>query len=286
MKKFLSIILSMLLLMTNVNISYASSDDFSLENNIYNKRALEIYESLGINENKEFSKKFSLYGNNSVDAVKNENDFENDLVDTFAEFKDIESVYSEEKDGVFTNIIKSKSSNNYGIIEVDENKNDLFLSLNGKSYKLFNEGENIYISDSDNNTIPIVYTINESTNNAPKLSPLASYNSAKSHKFGKYYGPMYKTNKVLFEVIEVIGTATGVAGARLKNPVLGTISLISGVASTVGSRLYQTMYIKYWQAFSINDPTYVKEKCNYYKYSNYTGFVKTTYNYFYSTRPY
>ena len=41
MKKFLSIILSVLLLITNVNISYASADDFSLENNIYNKKALE-----------------------------------------------------------------------------------------------------------------------------------------------------------------------------------------------------------------------------------------------------
>jgi len=35
MKKFLSIILSVLLLITNVNISYTSSDDFSLKNNIY-----------------------------------------------------------------------------------------------------------------------------------------------------------------------------------------------------------------------------------------------------------
>ena len=93
---------------------------------------------------------------------------------------------------------------------------------------------------------------------------------------------MYKTNKVLFEVIEVLGTATGTAGAVLKNPVLGTISVVSGVASTVVSRLYQTMYMKYWQAYSIDDPTYIKEKRNYYKYSNYTGYVKTTYNYFYS----
>ena len=286
MKKFLSIILSVLLLITNVNISYTSSDDFSLENNIYNKKALEMYENLSINEKKEFTKKVSLYENNSFDSVENEYDFENDLVETFTEFKDMESVYSEEKDGVFTNIIKSKSTNNYGIIEVDENKNDLFLSLNGKSYKFFNEGENLYISDSENNTIPIVYTVNEPTNIAPELSTLASYNSSKTHKFGKYYGPMYKTNKVLFEVIEVLGTATGTAGAVLKNPVLGTISVVSGVASTVGSRLYQTMYIKYWQAPSIDDPTYIKEKRNYYKYSNYTGYVKTTYNYFYSSRPY
>ena len=145
MKKFLSIILSVLLLITNVNISYASADDFSLENNIYNKKALEMYENLSINEKKEFTKKVSLYEDNSVDAVENEYDFENDLVETFTEFKDMESIYSEEKDGVFTNVIKSRSTNNYGIIEVDENKNDLFLSLNGKSYKIFNEGENLYI---------------------------------------------------------------------------------------------------------------------------------------------
>ena len=86
-----------------------------------------------------------MYEYNSVDVVENEYDFENDLVETFTEFKDMESIYSEEKDGVFTNVIKSKSTNNYGIIEVDENKNDLFLSLNGKSYKFFNEGENLYI---------------------------------------------------------------------------------------------------------------------------------------------
>lgn len=286
MKKILVFLLSFVLLLPSSTIGLAKASDYSLESNITNKEVLRKYEKLIENQkNNSYLKKinnieYAKNNYNTIDAVQSVNDI-------FKEYNQITSVYGAEKDKVFTNIIKSKSTGKYGIIEVVEGRNDLFISLDGNSYIVYKEGDDIFLTDESGYKVPVLI----SQNNTKTNGTIGSKNqvdllSASNRKFGKYYGPYYKTNKVLFEVVEALGIAAGTAGVVLENPVLGTISYVLGTAASLGSKLYVTLYIKYWQANDINDPSYVKEKRNYYKYNNYTGYVKTTYNYFYSTKPY
>lgn len=286
MKKILVFLLSFVLLLPSSTIGLAKASDYSLESNITNKEVLRKYEKLIENQkNNSYLKKinnieYAKNNYNTIDAVQSVNDI-------FKEYNQITSVYGAENDKVFTNIIKSKSTGKYGIIEVVEGRNDLFISLDGNSYIVYKEGDDIFLTDESGYKVPVLI----SQNNTKTNGTIGSKNqvdllSASNRKFGKYYGPYYKTNKVLFEVVEALGIAAGTAGVVLENPVLGTISYVLGTAASLGSKLYVTLYIKYWQANDINDPSYVKEKRNYYKYNNYTGYVKTTYNYFYSTKPY
>ncbi|SIO33270.1 hypothetical protein SAMN05878443_2423 [Carnobacterium alterfunditum] len=105
-------------------------------------------------------------------------------------------------------------------------------------------------------------------------------------KFGKEYGPFKKTNKLLFEILGVLGSAGTALAFKVKHPVLGVVSGISGIAGSIGTYAYKTLYIKYWQSHSTTNYTYVKERDNYYNYNNYTGFVKARTWHFYSSRPY
>lgn len=73
---------------------------------------------------------------------------------------------------------------------------------------------------------------------------------------------------------------------KIKHPLLGIVSTIVGAISWVANLSYATLYIKYYQAFATNDPTYVRQTEHFYNYNNYTSLVKTRTWHFYSSRPY
>lgn len=72
------------------------------------------------------------------------------------------------------------------------------------------------------------------------------------------------------------------------HPVFGTINIITtGARIVVGTSDYLTSYIKYWQAFSKSDGTYIREKQRWFSKSSYSNasFMGNNTRYFYTSRP-
>ncbi|MDO4594095.1 MAG: hypothetical protein Q4B52_01835 [Tissierellia bacterium] len=69
------------------------------------------------------------------------------------------------------------------------------------------------------------------------------------------------------------------------NKILGAVTLVVDKALDVGEGMYKTLYIEYYQANGLDDPTYVRETDYYHTDPDYKNLVKKRVWYFYTTRP-
>lgn len=278
---FKKIALTLTLLLSFNTIPTFANTNNTKENQISkieNKEALELFKNL----NKNNKNNRNLKNINKNPMLNNE--FEELNLLKIENKNDIEVIYNAENENIATVIAYNQNSNSNILLEANNKTGDIIIAINNEEYRLTQEGENINAYSENGNKIPILITEYQSDINNIRL-PMEITNEART-TFGKNYGPFYKTNKVLVDVLGAVGTIGGVAALKIKHPLLGIVSTIAGAISWVGNLAYATLYIKFYQAYAVNDPTYVKETQYYYNYNNYTSLVKTRTWYFYSSKPY
>lgn len=257
--------------------------------NIQNKEALSVYEEAIKGKSQPIQRRNQIQGTDSM-FPESFKDFE--FLKT-ANTENLETLYSEGNNDLYTSVTLDTATNTYSLIEANMSTGDVKIIVNENEYTISTEDENINLYSESGEVLPILITEYDPSNESVYLEQSTNLEdssntlSAKAATtFGKEYGPFKKTNKVLIEVLGMISATTGAAAFKIKHPVLGIVSGITGISGYVGDKLYKTFYIKYWQAHAKNDSTYVKQRENYYQYNNYTGFVKSRTIHFHSSRPY
>ena len=287
-----------------VHASKKSSQLEITETKVINSEALTIYKDL-INNQSESTSKARLFSEKAEETI-------GDLPEEFMDFtllenteqENMNTIYSEGNQGVHTTIKYNNDSNTYSLFEANMDTGEVAIIINEREFTVVADGENINIISENGEVLPLLITEYEDIPEAiphsidlesdtiisdteiivPKGEESMMLSAAV--EFGKEYGPFKKTNKTLVEILGIISAGTAAAAFKVKHPALGVISGITGIAGTIGNYAYKTLYIKYWQSHSITDYTYVRERSNYYNYNNYTGFVKSRTQHFYSSRPY
>lgn len=285
---FLSLILVFSILLVPNNVKALSNKSVDIQD----KEALKVFNSLNNTDNaNDFSYRSAL----PEDPTNIDKELEELSLLSIKDKEDIEIIYNSESENIETVVAHNKNKDSYILLEFNNNSNDISILVGNEEVKLVAEGENVYGYSKKGKKIPIIETEyqNENQNqgfvsNNPVTNSLneTKYMASSSHSFGPDRGPFYKTNKTLVTVLGAVSAITTAVDLVFPNGITSTISVASGLISWVGDQAYVTLYIKYYQAFSTSNPTYVRETANYYTYNNYTGFVKQTVSYFYSSKPY
>lgn len=195
---------------------------------------------------------------------------------------DVKLVEEKKTGNVISSIFYDSNNDIYFYVEVNGNENNLLFYIDDYKYILEEENEDYYLLSKNGNKLKFIETsfINTPTpnENIDLIQPMSSWILLGNN--------FTKTNKEWVTVLGIIGTVTG--GASLikgAHPILGTISVITSVAATVGGQLYVTLYIRFSQYYRSDCTSYIKEVDDYYQYNNFTGFVKSNTVYFHSIRP-
>lgn len=271
------------------------------DSKVTNREALSFYKNL-IKSQPEINRNAKFFSEEVTGNLPEEfNDFK--LLENTNQ-ENMETIYSEGDEEVQTAINYNVDTDTYSLFEANMNTGELVMVINEKEYTVVAEGENINMIAENGEVLPLLITEYEDTPEVfPQLINIEGEETIGNTEitvpqeegnislfaattFGKEYGPFKKTNKTLVEILGILGSAGTALSFKIKHPVLGIVSGITGIAgSTIGTYAYKTLYIKYWQSHSTTNYTYVRERDNYYNYNNYTGFVKSrTWN-FYSSRP-
>lgn len=238
-----------------------------------------------------------------LNAVNNDNLFEftNPLYDEFKEMNESVTTYSMgdySQDSIFdysnheieglkvksdsdsvAQISEDKTTGEYIYAELSTNSSSMAIETNSNKYIFTMEGENIYMTDDSGEKIIVSEMIYNTPPKFDSYENVQEIEPIQTRAWSKEYGPFYKTNKSLVSVLGVISAATGLCSCF--HPILGTISLVTGVGS-VGLEIIKTLYIKYYQAMS---GTMVKERQRWYEMPDYTKFIKERTITFDSVRP-
>lgn len=285
--------------------SESSLDSYSNKNTVdslsYNKNSINSYYKI-TNDNHQ-----SDISSNSESPYIG--DFEELNLSVSKDAKETDTLYLDKSDSTETIIRYHENTETYSLVESNKITGELLYIVNGTPYKIIAEGENINMYSESGDVIPVLITeyidspkisptnidnnidnssvissaIAKSSISNPLIAPTSSI-ATTNNSFGPNYGPYYKTNKVAVDLISDLSTVAGFV--TFKHPLIGTITTLAGTITWFLGKSYATLYIKYYQAFSTSNPTYVKETAHYYKYNNYTGLVKTIVSYFYSSKPY
>lgn len=233
-----------------------------------NDNSFEFRNSL-YDEYNEMSKSLTSYNmiNYSDDSIFNYSNHE------------IEGLKVKSDSNSVAQISKDKTTGEYIYAELSTDRNSMAIETNNNKYIFTMEGENIYMTDDSGKKITVSEMVYHTAPKFDTYENVQEIESIQTRAWSKEYGPFYKTNKSLVSVLSVISAATGLCSCF--HPILGTISLVTGVAA-VGLDLQKTLYIKYYQAM---DGTRVKERQRWYEKPNYTGFIKERTLTFDSTRP-
>lgn len=262
------IIKSVIMFSTIISICLVSILPF----NIFNLSAIN---------NNTFTFKNSLYDeyielNNTRNSTKSISKF-NENIFTYNSIN-IEGIKSKDETGTIGQISKDNTGD-YIYAEISKSTNNILLALNNHNYLFIMEGENIYMIDETGKKTTISEMIYHTSPKFDSYENIQEIEPIQTLAWSQEYGPFYKTNKSLVTVLSVISAATGLCSCL--HPILGTISLITGVGS-VGLDILKTLYIKYYQQM---DGTKVKERQLWYENPDYTGYIKSRTITFDSVRP-
>lgn len=193
-------------------------------------------------------------------------------------------VYNEGDENLQTIITLNEDTNSYSLMELDSESDNIIYMVNDQIYTMVYEDENINLYSENGNVLPLLITEYQDT---PIVKPISSQSDEKETKvsYGKEHGPFKKTNKLLVDVLGAVGTISGVAATKVYSKILGTISVITGSISWIGNLAYATLWIKYYQAYATDGSSRVRQRDRYYRFNNYTSFVKERTWTFYSSRP-
>lgn len=284
---------------TNNETEVIQVEDLSTK--VKNTEALHIYKNL-IKDQPEITNRARLLQEETTENLPEEFKALTLLENTAQE--NIENIYSDGDESIQTAINYNMDSNTYSLFEANVETGEIIVVINDQEYTVVTEGENLNMISENGEVLPLLITeYQDSSATLPNFIDTQSkpifgdteivvqednerISTLATTSFGKERGPFTKTNKTLVEVLAIISAGTAAIAFKVKHPALGIISGITGIAATVGGYAYKTLYVKYWQASSTTNSTYIRERDNYYNYNNYTGFVKSKTWHFYSSRPY
>src|SRR5699024_4616500 len=255
------------------------------ESSIINKEALELYNSLRCRS----TYQLPLTKNNNTIKTVSDGELNNgfkELAFISSDEENMEVVYSHVNSDLATIINYDKDTGLYNLVEANINTGEIVLLFNDEEYIVAQEAEDINVYNSQNDIQPILETTIIDGPDVSEANVVYTENSINSHTFGKEYGPYTKTNKSWVKDLSIIKVVVGGLRVFVDHPILQKIEYLASAGATVGSSIMTTYYIKFWQAYSNQNSTYVRERQRWYQNSNYTGFIKQRYSYFYSTRPY
>jgi hypothetical protein len=159
--------------------------------------------------------------------------------------------------------------------------------INDAQYLIIQENFNYYIYSPDGNAVPLtvsyitsgeeVYS-RENNNEMLGKDPKTTRGS-----WGQEYGPFQKTSHDWVQVVDIISVAGQII--EIVHPVLGRITTVAADSVSIGMSYVKVYYIKYWQSYMSDCPTYVKERSRYYEDSGYSNYVAQYTSYFHSVRP-
>lgn len=271
--KIISVTLSLFLSFNSILVFASTTDTYENQTSkIQDKEALNLFKIL--------NKDVKVLKNINENPILKEDFKELNLLHIENE-KDINIIYNKEHEDFTSVIAYNQNTNSNILLEANNLNGDVVIVINDEEYRLTKENEDIIAYSNNGNRIPILIT--EYQNDIKEIALPNKIALDSRTRFGKNYGPFYKTNKVLVSVLETIGVIGSVI--KIKHPVLNTVCVAASVISFIADYAYATLYIKYYQAHAINDPTYVRQTEHYYNYNNYTSLVKTRIWHFYSRRP-
>lgn len=290
--KILYLIMSVILIFSSSNsiIIAKNSNSQNITNyedlylDIYNKY---VYSNSKLKKNTTFSNNENIYNlsQNEVSLLKKYN-VDSDFFEFFSYFKD----------DSFSNIRKFSNSqillnNEHNIpifyASIDSNQK-LLVQIGMNKYYIYEKrkGPNLKIILETNNKLMNLYeeSYNINENNFKNTGVDITTLSNSSYWLKEGAGIKGKTGMWL-TVLSVVADAGGYIAKVTGNAALGTITMLLASSTLVGSVFYQTLYTIKYQSQRSDCRTYVRERTEFYQYSNYSRFLKQTYTYFHSTRP-
>ena len=309
MKKIIALLMSFIIVCSNIMVTSASNSNFEQFNPVQ-KEAYKKYQELL--EQKFYSYKAnSSTDNNFYETVKNDKSIliEPDETRDIENFKDIlvvsngnslKEVILEENNEVGCAIITGDNQNDAFIYYEWKNEwSPILIIVNGTKFLLEKELATVSLVSENNDKLVVSKTYYEneldnidSTNNTNlrATKPLREYPYSLSNdsKYSSDVGPLKATNKDIFKVLDAISLTTGGISLTGIHPILGTISFVCAAASYAGNNWQGTFYIRYWRAYELNtvygltrskERWFSESSCeDKYHVKNYTS-------YFNSTRP-
>lgn len=310
MRKMITVVVALIMLTTNMTNGITQNK----ENEIKKDIEMNLAQTMNFqNENAvtEYEKYLTQISNinalSNVEANLDLNKFTNEdsknIVENFYDFiyignEEYESLYEEADQDIITKITKDSSSEYYVLSQIDNENGTILIQINDNKYLIAQVDDNIVMFNESGKTITLVETVQSKTftdiiqaeentgfiiEDGNSIMPMEV--PVSEIKWSSYRLVGRTTNKVLVDVLGAVSLATGIAGLKISHPALGVISVISGAVSMVEDATYATLYIERYQSTAEGCSSYIREKKEYYQYSNYTGFVKSTVSYFHSIRP-
>lgn len=297
---------ALILSSTFINTS-ASSDKYIYNDDPFEIKNVEAKQKL----NEYLNRKNSLRNGNISDnleldtselVLEDTSDFK-ELIQVADGNNDLEYLYTYQNENVNDIIAYDKTDSAYILLEEDLVNNTATITINDQTY-LLNQKEADFSLVSKNGSefvfyeeiidesypMPLMPAEGQEVKNVDGDAP-STYTTWKL-----IGGPLHKTSKMTFKVLELIGMVGSAASLLVSGP-LGTVVFLYTVAVSVGSTLKPTVHIKYYQYGAADCMSYIREQKYYYGvyseisrtwYEQITekgGSAKVTYSYFHSQRP-
>lgn len=306
-KIFLSFtVLALFLSATLINISASndlyvySEDPFEIKNSEAKKKFNSLLKT------KEKQKKSNLLDKSKL----NDTDLEAQDLSGFEELEkvangnvDLDFLYTYQNENVTDVIAYDKTDSSYILLEEDKVNNTVSLSINNDTYLLEQDDEKISLLNISGNEIVIYEEIIDPDYPTPLMpadgQEIKNVDGSEPSTYTTWKllgGPLHKTTKMKFEILELLGMVASGALLYAKTPI-GAVVFIYTVAVSIGSSVNPTIHIKYYQYGAADCMSYIREQKYYYgaysevsrtwyeQITTKSGTPKITYSYFHSQRP-
>lgn len=298
-----ALVMSVALIPTNASDSkYMYNDDPFEIKNIEAKEKLSTYLKQK-NKKRSNSKSDNIELDTEELNINDISDFDR-VIQVADGNSDFEYLYTYQDENVKDVIAYDKTDSAYILLEQDLVNDTATFTIDNETFLISGDDSDLsLVSDNgseltfyeevidDDYPTPLTPAEGQEVKNVDGDSPTTYATSWK-----KLGGPMHKTSKMTFKVLEILGVV-GSAVSLFVDGILGTVVFIYSVAVSVGSTLKPTVHIKYYQYGASDCLSYIKEQKYYYgAYSEISktwyeqiktksGSAKVTYSYFHSQRP-
>lgn len=289
----------------NSNKPYNSNTNVKKELSLEEKMTFSDATAVGKYEN--YMKKRiinSVAVNRKVDLEGYNNEDRDKIANNFTDFAlvtddNYQMVYENEKGKEITRITYSEKDNIYVLSQISNEYGNILIEINNNKYLIEQDNDNIIMVNEYGEKINMI----EVTERELYLERPTYYeryseviiddeNTILSRavpvdkiKWSEYRLAEKTTNKTAVKFIRKVNDALGVVNYVVEHPVLGIITTTADIVTYVADTYYTTFYLLRYQSNADGCLSYVREKLEYYKKSNYTDLFQTKISYFWATRP-
>lgn len=228
-----------------------------------------------------------LYETNELDWTNSQVMEFNHIISQITPDSGFNELYINDADPYYqTRVVEDNETGAVALFETDHVDGTVLILLDGESYILYEEENNLYLKNTNNDIIVVSYT----TKLNPDVSTLGMkdtpYTLSDDNQYGTDIGPFNSQNTSLVAFLDWVSVGAGIISAT--HPVLGAVTIIAGGLNIIANQsAYFTSYIKYWQANKKTDLSYVREKQRWFSQSSCSdaSFIKNRTIYFDTARP-